>query len=99
MALTFTTDLGKRAERGAELLDKARPGWEKEVNLYRLDMMRTDDCVIGQLFGDWGNGLLKLGLNGDGSAEHGFNLGDLAGDYTYTVLTGIWRHLVRSRLN
>lgn len=41
------------AERGAELLDNRWPGWWQEVDLSRLDLSNSCQCVLGQLGVDY----------------------------------------------
>lgn len=55
---------GIRVRRGAKLLDKARPGWEKDINLQKLQLSNTAQCMLGQLYGDYteGKGLLASAL-------------------------------------
>lgn len=41
------------AERGAELLDNRWPGWWQEIDLSRLDLSDSCNCVLGQLGVDY----------------------------------------------
>lgn len=41
-----------RVGRGASLLDEYRPGWERLVDLTKLDLADTCNCVLGQVFFD-----------------------------------------------
>lgn len=41
------------AERGAELLDNRWPGWWQEIDLSRLDLQDSCNCVLGQLGVDY----------------------------------------------
>jgi hypothetical protein len=38
------------AARGAALLDERMPGWANKVDLGRLNLYSTSECVLGQLF-------------------------------------------------
>lgn len=40
--------LAPRVEAGAKLLDERRPGWAMRIDLDRLDMERSCNCVLGQ---------------------------------------------------
>jgi hypothetical protein len=66
----------QRVRRGAELLDRHRPGWEREVDIERLHMGNTVDCLLGQLYGDYESGWDTLGLwEPVERSAHGFNHG------------------------
>ena len=47
----------ERATRGAELLDEKRPGWAAAIDRKRLDMGSVCNCVLGQLYKDFSDGL------------------------------------------
>ena len=40
----------KAVARGARLLDKIMPGWDKKIDLHDLDLSDGSTCVLGQLF-------------------------------------------------
>lgn len=44
------------ANRGAELLDRIRPGWHNEIDLDTLEVSDFERCVLGQLYGNYGEG-------------------------------------------
>jgi hypothetical protein len=48
------------ARAGADALDRVRPGWRSEINPERLDMSDNHDDVLGQLFGNFSNGVDRL---------------------------------------
>src|SRR5215211_4856802 len=52
---TSQTKTAKRVVRGAALLDREAPGWERKIDLPTLDMSSTTACVVGQTvgFGGW----------------------------------------------
>jgi hypothetical protein len=71
---------------GAALLDMKRPGWREEIDTDRLDVQFYDTCILGQLYGEFDEGLLALGLTYDEAGEHGF-----CGAFSrYDVLTDEW---------
>lgn len=47
--------LAERVTRGAQLLDEIRPGWYEEINLDKLNMESTCNCIVGQLVGTFCN--------------------------------------------
>ena len=42
----------RRVEKGAALLDEKLPGWESNIDLDRLQLADTNECVLGQLFAE-----------------------------------------------
>lgn len=60
-----------RVARGAALLDLRWPGWRSEIDLDRFHIGHSQDCVLGQLYGDYAGGLRILGLTL--GIEHGFS--------------------------
>lgn len=51
-------------KEAAEVLDKAKPGWAKLININTLNMQSHTKCILGQLYGDYIIGKQKLfGLN------------------------------------
>ncbi len=64
--------------RGAELLDKAKPGWAEEIDMGELELSCPGHCILGQLFGDFCFGVDELcdaGLMEDSFASpYGFDL-------------------------
>jgi hypothetical protein len=41
--------IATRVERGAALLDRHVPGWEKRIDLETLDIASSEFCICGQL--------------------------------------------------
>lgn len=93
----------ERTERGAALLDARRPGWWQRIDLDRLDLSDTCDCVAGQISGgvyitDWTLAMEALGLETPAlQAAHGFDATDGDGDRAYDALTAAWRDLIGQR--
>ena len=56
-------DLSARAHNGALFLDARLPGWHRSIMLDQLDLASTCDCVLGQLFGDYGEGMHRLHID------------------------------------
>jgi hypothetical protein len=48
--------------RGVALLDEHMPGWELKIDVGTLDMGDCDVCVLGQLVGEYTEGLHQLGI-------------------------------------
>jgi hypothetical protein len=47
-------------ERGVALLDKAKPDWARRIDLPTLDLGNIKFCMLGQIYGDFGDGREKL---------------------------------------
>lgn len=48
-----TIELAKRVQNGITFLDAACPGWAEKIDLDNLDMRNHNQCVLGQLIGDF----------------------------------------------
>jgi len=94
-----------RVAKGAQLLDRCRPGWAAEVDPDRLDLRLEEDDVLGQLYGTFHQGLDELAASDPAAqtlpdtwaAWHGF---DLAGDEParrYVELTAGWQAEIARR--
>ncbi|WP_022835131.1 hypothetical protein [Salisaeta longa] len=46
-----------RVKRGASFLDAMQPGWHRDVDLDRLELASGEQCVLGQLHGEFRMGL------------------------------------------
>jgi hypothetical protein len=66
----------QRVRRGATLLDRERPGWADEINTRTLDVRFTEVCPLGQLYGDYEDGLDALHLHFPW--QYGFIFGPLS---------------------
>lgn len=53
----------KSVVQAAKILDKKKPNWFRKVNLKRLDMLSPWNCILGQLYGDFTDGLFALGID------------------------------------
>lgn len=111
MSTTTIDTLRPRVARGAELLDRARPGWAREIALDRLDMASFDCCVTGQLFGNYFDAPKHLEPHfgkHEAAAYYGFRLPDVterrcrrAGmtpAESFAPLAAAWRAEIESRL-
>jgi hypothetical protein len=100
-------------QRMAERLDEERPGWFKEINLGTLAMEDCQNCVVGQLYGDYTAGMGELGIHilKEG-VTYGVDINDIYGgpessrehldalaDAEYSKMEDAWREEINSRLN
>jgi len=49
-------------QRGAQLLDQDKPDWAKDITR-PINMSSHDDCVLGQVYGNFRTGMEHLELN------------------------------------
>lgn len=63
----------KRVARGIRLLDQVTPGWQTGIDWDELMMEWPRDCILGQLYGGFGEGVCKLKLQGKADL-YGFDL-------------------------
>lgn len=93
----------ERAANGAALLDRKFPGWERRVDLGRLDMSSgvplSDTsggaCIVCQVTGCiFDHGVDVLDLDYDGEL---YRLGFLAPDGGYPELDEAWVQLLKER--
>lgn len=93
-------ELAERAARGAKLLDERRPLWFEEIDLGRLDMESTCDCVLGQVFtGGYLIGLEMLEIGTD-EPDYGFDLrgkGEQFSSYAWGELRECWVREIKKR--
>jgi hypothetical protein len=48
-------------ERGAKLLDEKYEGdWREKIDIDELDMDNQDECILGQMYGDYEDGLEEV---------------------------------------
>jgi hypothetical protein len=83
----------ERVLRGIELLNEHIPGWEDRIDCQHLLLANADQCVLGQLFGDYEEGTSALELSTEDAVDHGFLLSDYDGGagINYTLLTHSWK--------
>lgn len=92
------------AQRGAKLLDRVRPDWYMQVQPGNLDLADTEQCVLGQLYGNYRIGVWHFTPRFLDTVLYGFNLnrnltwywpGKREGDFS--KLTEAWREEIAMR--
>ena len=83
-----------RVARGAARLDQDLPGWENKVGLERLDIISVDTCILGQCYGTYSDGLLKLRIDVSRARALGFHPRSRS---EAQALRESWRHFVEAR--
>lgn len=74
--------------RGTALLDEKVPGWRERISLDRFSITGCWECILGQLYGGYGEALRVLGFE-DGGEACGFIWSEGADDYE--ELEAAWR--------
>ena len=89
----------KQAARGAEFMDRKRPGWHNEIDLALLNIECGVHCILGQIYHDYGDGTHHIGINEN--QERQYNLGFMATPINktekYRQLTAAWKMEIRMR--
>ena len=57
------TEVRQNVKEVALMMDKDVPGWAGFVTK-PIQMLSIDNCPLGQVYGDWRVGLVRLGLYG-----------------------------------
>lgn len=81
------------ARRGAQLMDRARPGWARRVNRATLNIECGISCVLGQEYGCYQSGLNRLGFGFYRALLYGFNTPPGNG----AALTAAWQAEIGAR--
>lgn len=83
--------------KGAALLDERVFGWVKKIDLRKLDMCSLTDCLLGQLFGRYGDGKAHLGITQ--GADYGFDVfaGQGGDGVAYRQLRAAWFRVIAER--
>lgn len=95
-----------RVARGAALLDEKRPGWERKIDLAVFALDDGCKCVVGQLFGDYIDGIGLLGCPGpwntaldlEWERRHGF-LTSYGESWSWEELEEAWASLLKERFD
>lgn len=64
-AVPTREEIKARVQRGAARLDEHDPNWALQVEPITVVMAYMSECVLGRYFGDYAEGLAKLGLTLD----------------------------------
>jgi hypothetical protein len=99
-----------RVARGAEVLDRHRPGWYRRVNLGTLQLETCTMCVLGQLGLEEGKGFSNMcgvllnaenawGLSPGSTVQWGFaSEPDEGKPQFWRTLTDAWKAFITARL-
>jgi hypothetical protein len=82
----------ERVAAGAAFLDEQWPGWWQRVALDQLDLGSCKRCILGQLSGDYDDGLTDLGFSDMDAVSFGFNT-----YIGFDALTREWKRVITER--
>ncbi|MFI6496020.1 hypothetical protein [Nonomuraea typhae] len=94
----------QKAAFGAAELDRLQPGWHRLIDTAKLDLWSEDNCVLGQLHGDYVDGLERFRWTDEESEVRGFYVPFDESDalslqeHLYKDLTDCWCQEINSRL-
>jgi hypothetical protein len=89
----FDTDYYKPAvARGADFLDRTitAPEWRPQIDLAELNLASPYRCVLGQLYGNYSDGLQRLGVSGR-AVDLGFSTGAIGASCLCCISRGEMR--------
>jgi hypothetical protein len=79
----------ERVAAGAMLLDERKPGWYKTIDNALLNIASCRKCVLGQVYGDFSDGVRELAL-GSQFGQYGFS----CGSDTAEAINEAWREVI-----
>lgn len=98
---TKIEDMISAVRLGMKWLDRNKKGWDKKINLRKLDLGDGNVCITGQLYGDfWDEFIKKDEMTEADSIRHGFYLLSDEGENMsrgYDALTSIWFYELLAR--
>ncbi len=96
------TKLRGNAACGARFFDRSVPGWHTKIDVEKLDINNTDDCIAGQIYGSYKKAVELLGITKSHSMRLGIYLScsDVAKaeKRQWENLTLAWQHEIKARL-
>jgi hypothetical protein len=94
----------ERVTRGAEMLDRLCCGWAGMIDLRIFDFSRCSRCVLGQIYGEYSDGLKSIGFDlktnhkTETDADYGFDRYRIEDWDVMNQLAAAWRDAIRERL-
>lgn len=87
----------ENVQAGANLLDSHDPEWFEKVNIDTLHMGSCIDCVLGQLYEGYCEGLNKINVNAFESSPEDYQYGFDDPKRRYAELTNEWIKEIQKR--
>lgn len=88
----------EQVRAGIALLDQKVPDWRDQVDVAELDMVEYRQCVLGQVYGSYHDGLDELDLDDAGAVAYGFQvpsfLSSTDEDEDFINLADTWKALL-----
>jgi hypothetical protein len=83
--VNIDSTLTEPVQAGAARLDRIHPGWADKINLEKFEISSGQQCVIGQLYGDYDNDNLQkvFRTRGLGPLEKEDRLDELATEHGF----------------
>ena len=98
------SELRTRVARGILELDRSYRGWFRKIDPHTLDIASSENCVLGQIFGRFADGVRLLSgreMFGTWYAEERGFMADLGSSHFASdsgILTDLWVLVIRERL-
>lgn len=91
--------------RGMALLDEQNTGWVDDIRVISLDLSNTEDCVLGQLYGNYYVGCRRLysdeftskAIRDGFVISNWYRLWPPLMEAKYEELSMEWRHAISAR--
>lgn len=84
--------MNEEIQRGIALLDAEKPGWQDDIDFTNLDMGDHDNCILGQIYGNYSRGRMALDIFDIDDSVYGFDLPPDSEDILlYNALTEAWK--------
>lgn len=64
-------EVSERVLNGVTFLDETVPDWREKIEPISLNVADGNNCVLGQVFGNFGDGLIFLKKDANWAADHG----------------------------
>lgn len=77
---------------GVAFLNVVKPNWLKKIKLDKLDLHHPNVCVIGEVTGNYGEGISKMGIDDEQAEVLGFYSSD---EEEYPTLTKTWKKVLK----
>ena len=89
-------EIDERIRQGVEFLDQDSPGWEEVISLVGLHLSSCYNCILGQVYGYYAEGVRRLDALELDPVECGFDCG-ITEDTSYRELQQVWKDYIRER--
>lgn len=91
------TKIDERVLKGVRFLDSEVPDWATRINLQRFQMSHGEYCVLGQLYGGYGEGLERIHGNEYGQEDWASERGFWDANCDYNRLQQDWVKVIAER--